>query len=107
MPPELYQDRRLIHIFMVSLFDRFLSDEVAIAEFHSHFLSFIVNSRIHVRVYTDDPMYLTLLYVDDWPVLKESLVEDVQGYMEQIVADAPFQDFLLEYASSRDLESGR
>ena len=72
---------------------------MTLTDFHSHDVTFEVNSRIHVRVYSDFPFYLSLYFVDDVPVIKESLIQHVTSYIESTRTNHNLHAFLLDYAA--------
>ncbi len=88
-----------LHIdMMVCLFERFFSDEITppaktpILEFNAH-------PRIRIDVYKDDPCHVALFHVDTIPVLRESLIEGLDEFMQKTRLDRNLHAFLLEMAT--------
>lgn len=84
---------------MVSLFDRFFSDDVSVPQ-TSIALTFDAHPRIHVKVFEDWPMYLAVYHVDGKPALKENMVQTLDDFFHQTCNDRNLQAFLLEYGNA-------
>lgn len=85
---------------MVCLLDRYFSDNLVLdSQAHQHVVTFKINNRVEVRVYTDPPMHLSLFYVDGIPVLKEIIIEGLlKKYIEDTQNQKHLPDFILDYS---------
>lgn len=96
----MYLKGKSIHIFVTIEFGgRIIGDDLEIIpDRHAHVLTAYMTERITLKVYKDDPMYLSIISVDQTPILKETLIQNVQKYVFSAQRDLNFHDFLIEFA---------
>jgi len=85
---------------MNCLFDRMLSSDLGLHESHIPFLTISINRRIRVHLFSDDPFYVGIFYVDGVPTLKEEMISDVPVFADTTQKDLYFQAFLQDYANN-------
>jgi len=86
-----------IDSLVVCLLNRFFSYDLELDVSHKLVCLCYPVGRICAAVYQDGPCYLSILSVDDKPILKESMIENLKKYVSEDLTYAPFLEFLFAY----------
>jgi len=78
--------------------ERFLRCDLSLHKTHTLVNELIVNDRISVSLYRDDPLFMAIISVDGKPQIKEEMVAGCSHYIEQLAVDTDFMDFLYDYS---------
>ena len=78
--------------------DRFLKCDLHLSKSHTLVNESVVNDRVSVTLYKDDPLFLSIISVDGRPRIKEEMVVGCAKYAEQLAMDEEFIAFLYDYS---------